>query len=53
MQDSKLLAERTKGWQQLVSKVNEAYSTTNGILSSVNSVDEAKIAVSSKGVRNS
>ena len=52
MQDSKLVVERTKEWQQQVLKVNEAFSTTNGVLSSVSSVGEDNLAISPKGKRS-
>ena len=53
MQDSKLVAERTKEWHQLVSKVNRAYFTTSGILRSANSLGGANMAISPKGKRQS
>ena len=53
MQDSKLVVERTKEWQQLVSKMAEAYFTTNGIPSPAKSVGDADMAFPPKGKRSS
>ena len=46
------MIEQAKEWQQLVSKVNEAYSTTDGVPPSVNSVSESDMEIPPEGKRN-
>ena len=53
MQESELVVERSKKWQQLVSKVTEAYSTTNRAPSPTKSVGEVDMAFSPNGKRSS
>ena len=43
------MVEQAKEWQQLVSKVNEGYSTTNGVPPSVNSVSESDMEIPPEG----
>ena len=53
MERSKLVAEVAKEWQQLVSKIHEAYPITNAIPCSVNRVREKDMAISPEETRNS
>ena len=53
MQESEQVVERSKKWQQLVSKVAEAYYTTDRAPSPAKSVGEVDTAFSSNGKRSS